>query len=105
MPCIYILDPLYNASITLGACNKVYRRNPWWRHQMEIFVALLALCEGNPPVTGGFLSRRPVTQSFDVFFDLRLKNGWANNRDAGEFRRHRAHYGVTELPSLMVADK
>ena len=24
----------------------------WWRHQME-FSALLALCEGNPPVTGG----------------------------------------------------
>ena len=32
----------------------------WWRHQMEIFSALLALCEGNPPVTGGFPSQRPV---------------------------------------------
>ena len=27
---------------------------------------------GNPPVTGGFPSQRPVTRSFDVFFDLRL---------------------------------
>ena len=27
---------------------------------------------GLPPVTGGFPSQRPVTQSFDVFFDLRL---------------------------------
>ena len=36
------------------------------------FSALLALCEGNPPVTGGFASQRPVTQSFDVFVDLRL---------------------------------
>ena len=35
--------------------------------------ALLALCEGNPPVTGGFHSQRPVTRSFDVFLDLRLK--------------------------------
>ena len=26
----------------------------------------------NPPVTGGFLSQRPVTRSFNVFFDLRL---------------------------------
>ena len=26
----------------------------WWRHQMETFSALLALCEGNPPVNGGF---------------------------------------------------
>ena len=40
---------------------------------METFsIALLNICEGNPPVTGGFLSQRPVTRSFDVFFDLRL---------------------------------
>ena len=39
---------------------------------MEAFSALLALCEGNPLVTGGFSSQRPVTRSFEVFFDLRL---------------------------------
>ena len=44
----------------------------WWRHQMETFSALLALCAGNSLVTGEFPSQRPVTQSFDVFFDLRL---------------------------------
>ena len=44
----------------------------WWRHQMETFFALLALCEGNPSVTGGFPSQRPVTRNFDVFFDVRL---------------------------------
>ena len=44
----------------------------WWHHQMETFSVLLALCEGNPPVTGGFLSQRPVMRSFDVFFDLSL---------------------------------
>ena len=44
----------------------------WWRHQMEAFSALLALCEGNPSVTGEFPSQRPVTRSFDVFFDLRI---------------------------------
>ena len=46
----------------------------WWRHQMKTFSALLALCEGNSPVTGEFPSQRPVTRSFDVFFDLRLNN-------------------------------
>ena len=30
------------------------------------------LCAGNSPVTGEFPSQRPVTQRFDVFFDLRL---------------------------------
>ena len=47
-------------------------RRTWWLHQMETFFALLILCEGNPPVTGGFPSQRPVTRNFAVFFDLRL---------------------------------
>ena len=38
---------------------------------METFSALLALCEGNSPVTGEFPAQRPVTRSFDVSFDLR----------------------------------
>ena len=38
----------------------------WWRQQMETFSALLALCEGNSPVTGEFSAQRPVTRSFDV---------------------------------------
>ena len=50
-----------------------HRRSvPWWRHQMEICSALLALCAENSPVTGEFPSQRPVTWSFDVFFDLHL---------------------------------
>ena len=44
----------------------------WWRHQMETFSALLAICAGNSPVSGEFPAQRPVTRSFDVFFDLRL---------------------------------
>ena len=43
----------------------------WWRHQMETFSALLALCEGNSPVTGEFSSQRPVTRSFDVSISRR----------------------------------
>ena len=42
----------------------------WWRHQMETFSALLALCAGNSPVPGEFPTQRPVTRSFDVYFDL-----------------------------------
>ena len=38
----------------------------------KTFSALLALCEGNSPVTGEFPSQKPVTRSFDVFVDLRL---------------------------------
>ena len=43
----------------------------WWRHQMETFSVLLAICAGNSPVPGEFPTQRPVTPSFDVYFDLR----------------------------------
>ena len=65
---------------------------------MEAFSALLGLCEGNSSVTGEFLSQRPVARSFDASFDLRLKkNSSVNNRDAGDLRRHCAHYDVTVM--------
>ena len=76
----------------------------WWRQQMETLSALLALCAGNSLVTGErcdmafiepmhrnkpnityllvtgeFPSQRPVTRSYDVFFDLHL-NTWLNKQ-------------------------
>ena len=44
----------------------------WWRHQIETFSAFSALCAGNSPVSGEFHAQRPVTRSFDLFFDLHL---------------------------------
>ena len=48
---------------------------------METFSTLLAICAGSSPLTGEFPAQKPVTQSFDVFFDLRLnerlsKHSW-----------------------------
>ena len=39
---------------------------------METFSVLLAICARNSPVSGEFPAQRPVTRSFDIFFDLRL---------------------------------
>ena len=64
---------------------------------METFSALLALCEGNSSVYGEFPSQKPVTRSFDVSLVWAWTNGWVNNRDAGDLRRHRAHYDVIVL--------
>ena len=64
---------------------------------METFSALLAICAGNSPVPGEFPAQRPVTRSFDVFFDLRLnmsKQSWA-----GDLRRYRTHYDVIVMHS------
>ena len=50
---------------------------PWWRHQMETLSALLAICAGNSSVAGEFPAQRPVTRSFDIFFELRLNKRWS----------------------------
>ena len=61
---------------------------------METFSVLLAICAGNSPVPGEVSTQRPVRQSFDVCFDLRLKNDRENNGEAGDLRRHCTHYDV-----------
>ena len=54
--------------------GNIWSQQSWWRHQMETFSALLVLCDGNPPVTGGFPSQR--VSDFDgtllFIFDLCL---------------------------------
>ena len=69
----YILSSnLLKGQRFLFRCNYCKGIIAWWRHQMEKFSALLAICAGNSPVTGEFLAQKPVTRSFDVFLDLRL---------------------------------
>ena len=48
-------------------CTTTWLNYTWWRHQMETFSALLVICAQNE-----FPAQRPVTRSFDVFFDLHL---------------------------------
>ena len=79
----------------------------WWRHEMEIFSALLALCVVNPPVTGGFPSLRLVGRgALMISLICSWTNGLVNNRDADGLRRHRAHYDVTIMISYVccIAD-
>ena len=54
----------------------------WRRHQMETGSVLLAIFAGNSPVIGKFPAQKPVTRSFDVFFDMCVnkrfsKQSWA----------------------------
>ena len=50
-----------------------------------------------------FPSQRSVTRTFDVFSDLRLSKRWINSRDAGDLRRHRAHYDVNVIDWLVLS--
>ena len=63
---------------------------------METFSALLAFCAGNSPVPGEFPAQRPVTRSFEVFFDLRPNKrlskqswGWWSKTPSSSLWRHR----------------
>ena len=67
--------------------------SPWWRHQMKTFSALLALSAGNSPVNS-------KASDAELWYFLRSApwiNGWVNSREAGDWSRHRAHYGVTVM--------
>ena len=74
-----------------------FKMRPWWRHQMETFSALLAICAG--------IRRSPVNSPHKgqwrgmLVFSLICVwiNGWVNNREAGDWRRYRAHYDVTVM--------
>ena len=76
--------------------------NAQWRYQMEIFPALLAIVRGK--------HRTPVNSPHKgqcrgaVMFSLICPwiNGWVNNREAGDLRRHGTHYDVTVIELMFV---
>ena len=39
---------------------------------METLSALLAICEGNPPITGGSTYKGPDMRGFDIFYGVSL---------------------------------
>ena len=86
----------------VGGYNFIFTYNSLWRHPMEPFSALLAICAGNSPVTGEFPAQRPVTRSFDASFDLRLNKRLI--QQAGDLRRYSAHNDVTVIREEVVPD-
>ena len=86
--CSEVSSPHLPASNISPSPTELHLLYTWRSHQMETFSALLAICAGNSPgtfsallaicagnspVPGDFPAQRPMTWSFDVFFDLRLK--------------------------------
>ena len=56
--------------------NRGISANMWTKIKFNplllYFLCVLAICAGNSPVTGEFPAQRPVTRSFNFFFDLHL---------------------------------
>ena len=80
-------------------------RISWWRHQMATFSALLAFVRGNHrlPVKSPHKGQWRGALIFSLIWAW--TNGWVNNRDAGDVRRHRAHYNVTVVLMAIVGLK
>ena len=65
---------------------------PWWRHKMETYSALLAICAGNSPVNSPHKGQWRGALMFSLI--CVWINSWVNTREAGDLRCHRAHYDV-----------
>ena len=91
---IYYLDiPLYVITTSRERYDSDMQQISWWRHEMEPFSALLAIYAGHSSASGEFPAQRPVTWSFDVFFDMCLhkrlrKQSWGWWFDSRPLWRH-----------------
>ena len=72
----------------------------WWRHQMEMFSALLALCTGNSPVPVNSPHKGQWRGALMFSFICVWINDWVNNHEAGDLRRHRGHYDVNVMKCM-----
>ena len=70
---------------------------------METFSALLALCEGNSQVVFPHKGQWRGALLFPLI--CAWTNGWVNNLDAGDLRRHRAQYDVTVMFTIQFSWK
>ena len=78
----------------------LHNSKSWWRHQMETFSALMALCAGNSPVPVNSPHKGQWRGALMFSLICAQINDWVNNREAGNLRRHRGHCDVT----VMVQD-
>ena len=71
--------------------------------EMETFSALLVIVREihRSPVNSLYKGKWPGALMFSLI--CAWMNGWENNREAGDLRRHRAHYNITVMSSCVCA--
>ena len=74
----------------------------WWRHQMETFSALLALCAGNSPVPVNSPHKGQWRGALMFSLICARINDWVNKLEAGDLWRHRGHYDVNVMTWRIV---
>ena len=77
----------------------------WRRHQMETFSASLALCVGNSPVPVNSTHKGQWRGALMFSLICVWINGWVNNRETGDLRRHRGHYDVIVMIAMKMSPR
>ena len=78
----------------------VFVSQSWWRHQMETFSTLLAICAGNSPDPVNSPHKGQWRGALVFTLICARINGWVNNCKAGDLRRNRAHYDVIVIVGM-----
>ena len=89
-----VLHRITATALSILACHHIDYASTWWRHQMETFSALLALCAGNSPVPVNSPHKGQWRGALMFSLMYAWINDWVNNREAGDLRRHRGHSDV-----------
>ena len=93
----------YDVTLMVEAFSDIGRfKNSWWRHHMETFSASLALCVGNSPVPVNSPHKGQWRGALMFSLICVWINGWVNNREAGDLWRHRCHYDVNVMSSVVL---
>ena len=102
--CVFFYGDVPTGAIHIVQVNSLALLRPqaWWRHQMETFSASLALCAVNSPVPVNSPHKGQWRGALMFSLIYVWINDWVNNRDAGEFRRHRGHYDVIVMNDLSL---
>ena len=91
---LYVFNHWSAGQFVLDIITSPAHQCAWWRHQMEIFSASLALCAGNSPVSREFPKKGQWRGALMFSLICAWMNGWVNNCEAGELKHHRVNYDV-----------
>ena len=88
--------------VLLLLCRDWFYPYSWRCHQMGTFFRVTVPLWGEPPVTGGSPHKGQWRGALMFSLICAWSNGWANNLDAGDLRRHRADHNVTVMSSWVL---
>ena len=90
---VYIMSILKALTILYGTCLYL-----WWCHDIEINTALLALCEGNPPIRWVNSSHKePVMQGFYILLVVSLNTCSNKQSSCQQFETPQCSCDVTVM--------